>query len=111
MELEGNFDLYLFLNVFREVVSECRLLDIHKVLIDGRKMLNSFTRTDRFAVGTKLPLIQRKYYIQYAVVFPPGIYLNEKLLENTAMHAGVDIFVSMNIDEAIQWLRVDYWEK
>lgn len=96
------------LSNYKEALGEasalCKQYRLTKILADARTINQSIPEFDRFELGVE---IAKKLgaNIKLAILMPVGII--DKLGENAAVNRGGKVYVTSNMDAALDWLGIE----
>ncbi|MHC4618605.1 MAG: hypothetical protein ACYTEQ_12735 [Planctomycetota bacterium] len=105
VEFYGPYNLQDALKFKDQILSICRNQGLKRVLCDTRNMEGNIPVLDRFTFGKALA-DSAPHGLKLALLGSSMQVLPDKFLENVAVTRGVNIRLSTDINELLEWLQV-----
>ena len=109
--VSGTFCMVTYRSIIEVILSECVKNKKSRILFDERKVKGNMSTFERYNLSIFFSNLSREhpftFKVKIAVVgFQPLIY-PDRFGETVALNRGINIKVTNDIDEAINWLQVD----
>ncbi len=106
----GIFEFKTNRDLLVDILMECVTNKKNRVLFDLRLLKGNMTTYERYDIASYIANLSRQYIetskIQIAVVGNPPLIDPNRFGETVAKNRGLNIKVSNEMDEALEWLKV-----
>ena len=103
-EASGNYSLNFLVSIIHDLADRCQKENLNKALLDLRNVEGNHSILDRYRFGVEIANAWGPKIKVVTVARPEAI---NKMGENTAVNRGANVWVTSDMDIALQWLGVE----